>query len=340
MQAVLLPGDKQVTLTTYPDPKPGPGEALIALRAAGVCGSDLHLYRASREARAPLCEMIPGHEPTGVIVELGAGVTNWKVGDRVVVNVPAGCGRCEFCKQGITVSCKDRGKRGVTIHGSDADLMTAPVSSLLPLPDELSFIAGMLIACNIGTAYQAIKRLSVSGRDLVVVFGAGPVGCSTMLLTQATGAFTVMVDVSQGRLDFAASLGANAVLNPKDTDIVAAINDMTGGRGADVGLDTSGARSAQETMIEAAAYWSRVGFVGMQPGEITIKPNRVIERNLIVMGSAYWPMGIFGEMSRHIIRNRIPVEKLVSVQLPLAQAVEGFRIADGATTGKVAFIWE
>lgn len=339
MQVVLLPGNKQVVVTEYPDLKPGPGEALIALRAAGVCGSDLHLYRATPEQRAPVKDIVPGHEPVGVIVELGIGVTGWHVGDRVVVNVPVGCGKCEYCKQGITVSCKDRAKRGITIFGSDADLMTAPTSSLLPLPDDMSYIAGMLCACNIGTAYQAIKRLNLSGRDSVIVFGAGPVGCSTLLLAKATGCQVVMVDVSAGRLDFAKNLGADQVINPKETDAATFVMDWTHGRGADVAIDTSGAPSAQTTMLDTLAYWGRAAFVGMQAGEITVKPNKIIERQLTIIGSAYWSLGIWGEMARFIVNHQIPVERLVSQTMPLSQAAEGFRIADSATTGKVAFVW-
>jgi propanol-preferring alcohol dehydrogenase len=339
MRVVLLPGDKQVVVTDYPDPAPGPGEVLIAMRAAGVCGSDLHLYRASREERQPVKDVVPGHEPAGVIVDLGAGVTGWEVGERVVVNVPVGCGRCEYCKQGITVSCKDRGKRGITVFGSDADLMVAPVAGVLPLPDEMSYAAGMLCACNIGTAYQALKRLAVSGRDLVVVLGAGPVGCSTLLLAKATGCRVIVTDVSPGRRQFAAQLGADHVLDPKDVDVAAAVMEVTHGRGADVAIDTSGSPFAQSTLPDVLAYWGRAAFVGMQPGAITATPNRIIERQLTMIGSAYWPLGIWGEMTRFIIAHRIPVERLLSCRLSLAQAREAFRMADAAGEGKVAFVW-
>lgn len=339
MQVVLLPGEKEVTLTNYPEPQPGPGEVLIAMRAAGICGSDLHLYRAAKSDRQPIADIVPGHEPCGVIVGLGPGVTNWHIGERVVVNVPTGCGRCEFCRQGWTVSCKDRGKRGITIHGSDADYMVAPTSSLLPLPDEMSFLAGMLCACNVGTAYQALKRLKVSGRDRVVVFGAGPVGCSVLMLAQATGAKTVMVDISEERLRFAEELGANHTLNPNQNDVAAAISDMTQGRGAEVAVDTSGAPEAQAMMFDTLGYWGRAAFVGMQPGHLSVRPNQIIERQLTVIGSAYWSLGIFHEMARFIIDHQIPVERMVVQQIPLNEAVEGFRIADNANTGKVAFVW-
>lgn len=339
MQAVLLPGEREVIVTEYPKPQPGPGEVLVAMRAAGVCGSDLPLYRADKDQREPVRGVIPGHEPCGVIAELGPGVTSWGVGERVVVNVPVGCGRCEFCLRGCTVSCKDREKRGITLHGSDADYMVAPANTLLPLPDEMSYIAGMLCACNVGTAYQALQRVNVFGDDFIVVFGAGPVGCSVLMLAQATGARTAIVEVSPGRLEFARDLGADHAVNPTNTDVAQVILELSDGRGADVAIDTSGAPSAQSTMLEVLAYWGRAAFVGMQPGELSIQPNRVIERQLTVIGSAYWPLDIFDQMARFIVNREIPIERLVSNRMPLSEAAEGFRIADSANTGKVAFVW-
>jgi propanol-preferring alcohol dehydrogenase len=309
------------------------------MRAAGICGSDLHLYRAPAKDRESLRAIPPGHEPCGVIVELGAGVTGWQIGERVVVNVPTGCGRCEYCKQGITVSCKDRGKRGINIYGSDADYMSAPASTLLPMPDEMSYLAGMLCACNLGTAYQALKRLNVSGRDFLIIFGAGPVGCSVLMLAVATGARTVVVDVAPGRLALARDLGADQVVNPNEAGVEETVAELTHGRGADAAVDTSGAPAAQTAMPSVLSYWGRAAFVGMQPGTISIRPNQVIERQLTIIGSAYWPLGIFGEMARTIIDRRIPVERLVSHTIPLAQAEEGFRVADAANGGKVAFVW-
>jgi propanol-preferring alcohol dehydrogenase len=217
--------------------------------------------------------------------------------------------------------------------------MTAPATTLLPLPDEMSYLAGMLCACNVGTAYQAIRRLNVSGRDTVAVFGAGPVGCSALMLLKATGAYTVVIDVSAARLEFARTLGADETINPQATDVVIAINELTRGRGMDVAIDTSGAPSAQAALVEVTAYWGRAAFVGMQPGQISVPPNKIIERNLTLIGSAYWPLGIFDEMTRFVLNRQIPLERLVSHTLPLKDAVEGFRIADAANSGKVAFVW-
>lgn len=339
MQVVLLPGEREVILTEYPDPQPGPGEVVIAMRAAGICGSDLHLYRAGKADRAAHRETVPGHEPCGVIAEVGSNVTNWRAGERVLINVPVGCGRCEFCLQGWTVSCKDRGKRGITIPGSDADYLVVPANILLPLPDEMSYLEGMLCACNVGTAYQAIRRLNLTGRDTVVIFGAGPVGSSVLLLAQALGAQTIVADISAERLQSAAELGADHCLNPAETGIAPAVAELTQGRGADVAIDTSGAPAAQASLPHVLGYWGRAAFVGMQPGEIALRPNQIIERQLTVIGSAYWPLGIFHEMARFIIDHQIPLERLVSHRIALQDAVEGFRLADTAKTGKVAFVW-
>jgi len=184
-----------------------------------------------------------------------------------------------------------------------------------------------------------MKRLNVSGRDLVVVFGAGPVGCSVLMLAKSTGCHVSMVEVSSGRREFAKALGADEVFDPVHADVIAGVMELTKGRGADVAIDTSGAPSAQSTMLDTLAYWGRAAFVGMQPGEITVRPNRIIERQLTIIGSAYWPMGIWGEMTRFILDRKIPIERMVSCRLPLGEADEAFRVADAADGGKVAFVW-
>ena len=114
---------------------------------------------------------------------------------------------------------------------------------------------------------------------------------------------------------------------------------MTKGRGVDVAIDTSGAPSAQTALVEVTAYRGRAAFVGMQPGTISVPPNRIIERNLTVIGSADPPLGIFDELARFILSHHLPMERLISHTLPLAQATEGFRLADAANTGKVALVW-
>ena len=206
MHGVVFLGERALELREFPDPRPGPGEVVLAMKASGMCGSDLHPYRASRSGGAAKSlglggaggPCIAGHEPCGVVAERGPGVleADAPTGARVMNHHYKGCGHCKHCRAGWAQLCP-RGivVYGMTGHGGHAPYMTVPASTLVPLPDELSFEEGAAISCGTGTAYQALRRLDVSGRDTLAVFGQGPVGLSATMLGVAMGARVIAIDV-------------------------------------------------------------------------------------------------------------------------------------------------
>src|SRR5437899_988257 len=157
MRGVVFLGDRLLELREFPDPTPGPGEVVIAIKASGMCGSDLHAYRARGNAAAALGfagggPVIAGHEPCGVVAAVGAGVTDVAVGQRVMNHHYAGCGRCAHCRQGWSQLCPNGFiVYGVTGHGGHAPFMKVPARTLVSLPDELSFEEGAAISCGTGT---------------------------------------------------------------------------------------------------------------------------------------------------------------------------------------------
>src|SRR5438105_14457834 len=238
MQGVVFLGNRKLELREFSDPTPGPGEVVIAIKASGMCGSDLHPYRAAGNAAAALGlggtggPVIGGHEPCGVVHARGAGVTEAQapIGARVMNHHYKGCGACKHCRVGWSQLCR----KGITVygmtgHGGHAPYMVAPASTLVPLPDEISFEEGAAISCGTGTAYDALKRLDVSGRDTLAVFGQGPVGLSATMLGAAMGARVIAVDTVAERRELAKALGADAVVDPAAVDPVAAIPGLTGG---------------------------------------------------------------------------------------------------------------
>src|SRR6267143_1365916 len=228
MRGVVFLGGRKLELREFPDPKPGPGEVVVAMKASGMCGSDLHPYRAVGNAAAALGlggtggPVVAGHEPCGVVAARGPGVADADAptGQRVMVHHYKGCGRCKHCREGIVVY-------GMTGHGGHAPFMTVPAFTLVPLPESLTFEEGAAISCGTGTAYGALKRLDVSGRDTLAVFGQGPVGLSATLLGRAMGARVIAIDVAPERLALAREFGAETVVNAKETDPVAALRQLT-----------------------------------------------------------------------------------------------------------------
>jgi (R,R)-butanediol dehydrogenase/meso-butanediol dehydrogenase/diacetyl reductase len=230
IRGVVFKGNREAEIRAFPDPHAGPGEAVVKIRASGLCGTDLHRYRAAEPT-----EMITGYEPCGVIAELGPGALDGlAVGDRIMVHHYRGCGVCEMCAMGYEQLCP-QGRvtyGGGTGHGANADYILVPSRTLVHLHDDLSFEAGAAISCGTGTGWNGLKKMDVSGRDMVAVFGQGPVGLSGTLSAKWMGSSVIAIDVVSERLELARELGADHVINSRETDPVAAIRDLTGGAGA------------------------------------------------------------------------------------------------------------
>jgi threonine dehydrogenase-like Zn-dependent dehydrogenase len=347
MRGVVFLGHRKLELQEFPDPRPGPGEVVVAMRASGMCGSDLHFYRASGSATASLGlgatgAVIAGHEPCGIVAERGAGVAeaDAPTGARVMVHHYKGCGRCEHCRVGWSQLCANGFVvYGATGHGGHAGYMRVPASTLVPLPDSLSFEEGAAISCGTGTAYGALKRLDVSGRDTLVVFGQGPVGLSATMLGRAMGARVIAVDVGAERRQLAKDLGADAVVDPGAADVVTAVRELTGGHGADATLDCSGHADARAQAVRSACTWGRVCFVG-EGGTVTLDVSKdLLRRQITLIGS--WTFSAVGQLecARFIAERRVPLSRLLTHRFALDEAEAAYRLFDTQTTGKGVFVW-
>jgi threonine dehydrogenase-like Zn-dependent dehydrogenase len=348
MRGVVFLGGRKLELREFPDPMPGPGEVVIAIKASGMCGSDLHPYRAAGNAAAALGlggtggPVIAGHEPCGVVEALGPGVSEAEapLGQRVMVHHYRGCGRCKHCRAGWSQLCPHGCVvYGMTGHGAHAAFMNVPVATLVPLPDELTFEAGAAISCGTGTAYGALKRLDVSGRDTLAVFGQGPVGLSATLLGRAMGARLIAVDPVVERRALAEAFGAEAVVDPKAVDPVAALRELTHGEGVDVAIDCSGNPEARVAAVRSTRTWGRVGFVG-EGNTTTFDISRdLIRKQLTIMAS--WTFSSLGqaECARFIADRALPLGRLLTDRFRLEEAEAAYRRFDTQTTGKGVFVF-
>ena len=198
MKGVVFLGDRKLELRRFPDPTPGPRDVILAIKASGMCGSDLHTYRAPANPGGVVtggikraAGVIAGHEPCGVVAAVGTAVTDReaRIGQRVMDHHYDGCGTCKHCRAGWTQMCLEGpvvyGSGG---HGGHAKYMKVPVSTLLPLPDSLSFVTGAAISCGTGTAWGALRRVKLQGGETIAIFGQGPVGLSATQLAVEMGA--------------------------------------------------------------------------------------------------------------------------------------------------------
>jgi len=349
MRGVVFLGERRLELRQFPDPTPGPGEVVLRIKASGMCGSDLKFYRPSREEATKALGLggsaeptIAGHEPCGVVVARGPGVAPDEAPDgaRVMVHHYKGCGHCEHCRVGWQQLCLD----GVTVYGATgdgahADYMKVPVSTLVPLPEELSFETGAAISCGTGTAYGALKRVGLAGDETVAIFGQGPVGLSATQFAHAMGARVVALDTVPERLQLAKGLGADVVIDPAKDDAVAALKQLTQGRGVDKAVDCSGAEAGRLGAIRSTRTWGTVGFVG-EGGKVTIDVSReMIRKQLTIVAS--WTFSAFGqaECARYVAERGIAVDHLFSDRYrSLDEAGAAYAKFDTQTTGKGVFL--
>jgi threonine dehydrogenase-like Zn-dependent dehydrogenase len=344
MKGVVFPGDRKIEILDFPDPTPGPGEAVLEIKASGMCGSDLKFYRATGGAAslgftASAGPVIAGHEPCGVVVAVGAGVpeNQARVGMRVMQHHYRGCGVCAHCSTGWMQLCVEGVKEvyGVTGHGGHARYMKCPARTLVPLPDELSFETGAAISCGTGTAWGALHRLGLQGDHTIAIFGQGPVGLSATQLSATMGARVIALDTSPERLARAKELGADALINPKNTqDVVQAIKDLTHGLGAHLSMDASSSPTARAEAVRCVRTWGKACFVG-EGDTVTLNvSNDMLRRQVTVIGS--WTFSTIGqaECARFIADRGIDVESLFTHRWRLDQAEEAYRLFDAQTSGK------
>jgi threonine dehydrogenase-like Zn-dependent dehydrogenase len=345
MQGVVLPGNRRVEIRSFPVPEPGHGQALIRMKASSLCGSDLRaIYRPVDQGSGPEAYrgVIAGHEPCGIVEQVGPGVTRFRPGDRVVVYHIAGCGLCADCRGGwqISCSCPERAAYGWQRDGGHADYLLAEERTLVALPDELSYLDGSMVACGMGTAFAACLRAGVSGRDTVLVTGLGPVGLGVALLCQALGARVVGVDTMPERRTLAKDLHVGEVVSAETADeLTAQLRTLTDGHGFEVGVDCSGNAAARHLCLELAREWGRVVYVG-EGGTVAFAPSPLlIHKQLTLYGSWVCSVPQMEDLVEHLVRWKLHPDALVTHRFTLDQAREAYELFDGGQTGKVAIVW-
>jgi 2-desacetyl-2-hydroxyethyl bacteriochlorophyllide A dehydrogenase len=249
MRAAVLFGPRDLRVVTKPVPQPGPGEVLVKVAMCGACGTDVTIQDHPFPAQPGFGDFTPGHEWTGTVAAVGSSVDEVAIGDRVAIHIHHGCGRCRNCLRGAYTACMNYGDSskghratGFTADGGFAEYVVHHINSIYKIADSVSWEDAVL-ATTAGTAVYGIDRAGglIAG-DSVVVIGPGPVGLMTVQVARALGAASVtLVGTREHRLRMGTDLGATATIDAGTTDVVAEVRRLTGGRGADLVIETSGA---------------------------------------------------------------------------------------------------
>jgi L-iditol 2-dehydrogenase len=313
-------GVGHLALMEMPEPSPAAGEVLIEVCASGICGTDVHVKRDTFPYWPPV---ILGHEFSGVVTELGPECKHYRVGDRVVGEPHTRhCGQCDLCRTGNVQICAQKRSPGWGIHGSMAKYLVMPEQLLHRVPDSVDFDTAAVVEPTANAVHDVLERAGVTAGDFVVVLGPGPIGLLAGLTAKAAGArHLVVVGTPQDeslRLTKARELGFETVLNVAQDKVPEAINDLTGGVGADLVVECSGAAQAIASTVELVRKKGKICAIGLTGGKTVDFPwekaaFRVADVHFCLSTSyTSWDRAI------HLIATgQIPAQQVITHRLPL-----------------------
>jgi len=334
MRAAVLVEPGEFRILEKRVPEPGPGEVLVKIAMCGTCGTDLKIMQHPFPHQPPFGEFTPGHEWTGTVVALGDAVDEFAVGDRVAIEAHSGCGRCDNCVVGEYTACLNYGNvhkghrtSGFTADGGFAEYAIHHAKALYKMPDNVSWEDAVLVS----TAGTGLYGLDVAGGFIagqsVAIIGPGPVGLMTVQLAKALGAGQViLVGTRANRLEMGRSLGADEVVSARDEDPVAAVRRLTGGLGADLVIEASGAMDTPQQTVEMVKLGGKILFLAFYKDKVTFDLSRAIRSDVTLYTTRGEGRGNVGRALKLAAQGKLRGAELVTHHFPLDDIMEGFRV--------------
>ncbi len=325
-------------LRETPCPRAKWGEVLVRVRACGICGSDLRIQDGQHPCTPPV---IIGHEFSGEIVEVGAEVSGWAVGDRVVSEQHfQACGQCRQCLTGNSFACTSKRAPGYFSDGAFAEFIRVPAWLLHRIPEPLNFFEAAFTEPTAVAAHGMLDRTGINPEDVVLILGCGPIGLVAARMAQAEGASKVIitgVDRDEAaRLPKARELGIDHVVNVMQQDLQELVNDLTSGQGADVVIELSGALPAIAQAFRLARRLGRIGVIGQPPLEEIAIPYRQAMFRALTVSFCYSSKYTSWERALSLFeRGAIKPSQFITHVLPLEQWSRGFDLSRSGEAVKV-----
>jgi L-iditol 2-dehydrogenase len=326
MKALTLTSPSQFTYGDAPEPELAPQEVLVAVKACGICGSDIHGMDGSSGRRIP--PIIMGHEASGVIASIGSAVNGWEPGARVAFDSMIFCGECEACQTGHTNLCPDRRVIGVSCpdyrrHGAFAEYVAIPQHLLVPMPEGLSFEEAAF-GEPVGVALHAVNLVKPAQGDTAVVVGAGLIGLLVVQALKRAGCSRVLaVDLDEKRLELAKELGAEHGIKASEPDVLAQVRAWAGGDGADIAMEVVGITPTIQLAVRSVRKGGKVGAVGNLKPIVEFPLQEVVTREITVYGSCA-SSGEYTEALQAVAEGSIRVTPLISAKAPISDGQAWF----------------
>ncbi|HLB74177.1 MAG TPA: galactitol-1-phosphate 5-dehydrogenase [Sedimentisphaerales bacterium] len=326
MKALIYTAPYSFEYSDFPNPQVGPDDVLIRVKACGICGSDVHGATGKTGRRLP--PLIMGHEAAGVVEQVGGNVKGFARGDRVCFDSTVYCNECPPCREGRFNRCQTRQVLGVSPgdfkrHGAMAEFVAVPWWIVSKIPDDMSFVrAALLEPVSIGV--HAASRVPITPDDTVVVIGAGTIGLFIIQAAKLRGpAKVIAADINEFRLGIAKKLGADAVVNPSQTNLKEAVLSQTDGKGANVTLEAVGYARTFSDAISITKTGGCVVAVGNLEPRAEFNLQELVARELTFTGS-YASSGEFRNCIDLVALGRIDVDPLISDVVPLSEGAAAF----------------
>jgi len=327
-------------MATVPDPRPASNEVLIKVRRAGICGTDLHIYKwdpwAQRRIRPPL---VFGHEMCGEIVELGSEVRGRRVGEVVAVETHIMCGHCYLCRRNLGHVCESTKIIGVDRAGAYAEYIAIDAINAWPVPEGMPLEHAVALE-PLGNAVHTVMAGEIAGCS-VAVTGCGPIGLFSILVAKACGGGPVIAtDINEYRLDLARACGADVVVNAKQQDWVQAAREMTHGHGLDVVCEMSGVPAVIQQGLDALRNGGRLSLLGICAQDTTLDLDKlVIFKGITVQGIIGRRMfETWHQMTSLIGSGRLDISQVITHVLPLADLPQAMELLAAGKAAKIAMV--
>ncbi|MDD3713365.1 MAG: NAD(P)-dependent alcohol dehydrogenase [Atribacterota bacterium] len=329
MKAAVMKGIRKVEIENLPVPVPKEDEVLVRIKSVGVCGSDIHYFIEGRIGDYIVePPFILGHECSGEVVEIGAGVKDLKPGDRVTMEPGIPCGKCENCRVGRYNLCPDVIFWATPpIDGSFCEYVTHPACFTYPIADQVSFEEAALVE-PLSVGMYATRRARVEPGQTALVLGSGTIGLVTIEALLARGLTKVIaVDVVDMRLQKAKELGAFYTINPQKEDVVKTVKDLTGNKGVHVVFETAGSVATTQMTVEVAKRGGKVVLIGLpSQAEFNFNIIKTIDKELDVLGIFRYANAYPGGVDL-LNSGRVNLKSLITHRFPLEKAQEALLFA-------------
>jgi 2-desacetyl-2-hydroxyethyl bacteriochlorophyllide A dehydrogenase len=337
MKAGIYYGPQDIRIEEVDVPAVPPGHVLVDTKVSGICGSDLHTYYG--DWKQPEAKIASGHELSGVVVEVGHGVSEVAIGDRVCTECFYHCGNCTFCRTGHYNLCDNIQYQIRVGHGGFAEYSLLPASALFKLPERLSFEEGALVE-PLAVAYRAVNRTNAGGRDRLAIIGAGTIGLLCLVVAKAIGVADTMISAKyEHQAKLAEKLGADHVIRVATKDLQKEAMFISDESGVDAVVDTL---SSDQTFDDAVAIVRKAGTVCLVGGytkPVMVNLNPVVSREIHLLGSqCYSFSGLKTDFQASIdlIASReADVTSIVTHRFPLEDLAKAFRVAADKNSGSV-----